>query len=192
MLREFGPIKRPVQNAAREVWNEKPWKEPVLLDGPVCYIVDGYNLIFAWPVMKELADKSLDLARERLEGRLQSFAAFTGSRVLLVFDGWRVTGGTGSQEAREPLTVVYTAENETADMYIERELGERAAKDKRKMPAVVSNDNLIRLCVIRLGGLRIDCEAFEELCGEAMERLRKLSSAERKRLGAPVLAEEEK
>ena len=52
------------------------------------------------------------------------------------------------------------------------------------------NDNLIRLCVIRLGGLRIGCEAFEERCGEAMERLRKLSSAERKRLGAPVLAED--
>ncbi len=152
--------------------------------------MDGYNLIFALPELKEAAEKSLDLARERLEIRLQNFAAFTGSRVQLVFDGWRVAGGEGSAEDRPPLSIVYTAENETADMYIERELGERAAKDKRKMPAVVSNDNLIRLCVIRLGGLRIDCESFAELCKEAMERLRKLSSAERKRLGAPVLAED--
>lgn len=192
MLREFGPIKRPAAHAGTEVWSEKAWKEPVKLEGPAEYIVDGYNLIFAVPELKADAEKSLDLARERLEVKLQNFAAFTGSHVQLVFDGWRVAGGEGSAEDRPPLSIVYTAENETADMYIERELGERAAKDKRRMQAVVSNDNLIRLCVIRLGGLRIDCEAFEELCGEAMERLRKLSSAERKRLGAPVLAEEEK
>ena len=191
MLREFGPIKRPVLSTGTQVWGETAWKEPVALEGPAEYIVDGYNLIFAWPELKEAAEKSLDLARERLEGRLQSFAAFTGSRILLVFDGWRVAGGTGSAEERLPLSVVYTAENETADIYIERELGERLKKDRKNMPAVVSNDNLIRLCTIRLGGLRIDCESFAEIYEEAAERLRKLSGEERKKLGAPVLPEEQ-
>ncbi|MBR5981075.1 MAG: NYN domain-containing protein, partial [Firmicutes bacterium] len=107
-----------------------------------------------------------------------------------VFDGWRVAGGTGSEEEREPLKVVYTAENETADMYIERELGERLAKDKKKMPAVVSNDNLIRLCVIRLGGLRLGCEDFAEEFGKTMKRLEKAARAEGKAIGMPVIAEE--
>ena len=192
MLREFGPIKRPAPGGKTEVRSEAAWREPVELAGPADYIVDGYNLIFAWPEMKELAEKSLDLARERLEGRLQSFAAFTGSKVLLVFDGWRVAGGTGSEEERLPLTVVYTAENETADMHIERELNERLKQDRRNMPAVVSNDNLIRLCVIRLGGLRLACEEFAAEFEETMKRLEKAAGAEGKAIGAPVLPEEKR
>ena len=80
--------------------------------------------------------------------------------LLLVFDGYRVAKSPGSQEERPPLEIVYTGENETADMHIERYLAERRGKKGSEAPAVVSNDNLIRLSVIRQGGLRLSCELF--------------------------------
>ncbi|MBQ5953533.1 MAG: NYN domain-containing protein [Lachnospiraceae bacterium] len=187
MLREFGPIKRPAVSSRTEVWNsDEPWREPVKLDGPQEMIVDGYNLIFAWPELKEAAEKSLDLARERLEVMLQSYAAFTGRKILLVFDGWRVAGNAGSEEEKAPLTIIYTAENETADMAIEKELSARQAEKNRAMPVVVSNDNLIRLAVIRTGGLRLDCASFTEEYREAMRRLSEITK-EKKALGEAVL-----
>ena len=183
MQREFGPIKRPaLRPGAERFYEAAPWREPVELKSPEDYIVDGYNLIFAWDELKKLAEKGLDYARTQLEHRLQNFAAFTGRRVMLVFDGYRVPGGTGSEEARAPLEIVYTAENETADMYIERYLTERK---KKESAVVVSNDNLIRLCVIRQGGLRMSCELFLEEYAEAMRRLKELT-AEGKAFGAPA------
>ena len=185
MLREFGPIKRPSLSARTEIRGGAEGQDPVVLNSPEEYIVDGYNLIFAWAEMKALAEKGLDFARERLELRLQNYAAFTGRQILLVFDGYRVAGGTGSAEERLPLSIVYTAENESADVYIEKELNERRAAKKRNMPVVVSNDNLIRLAVIRTGGLRMSCGAFIAEYEEAMERLAGITEKEKK-IGTPA------
>ena len=187
MQREFGPIRRPVISSRSQSFDAAPWRDPVELSGPGEYVVDGYNLIFAWDEMKKLTEKGLDYAREQLERRLQNFAAFTGRQILLVFDGYRVAGSSGSEEAREPLQIVYTGENETADMHIERYLTERRAKNKNDSPAVVSNDNLIRLCVIRQGGLRQPCEAFIAEYEEAMARLEEMTEGGKKPLGAPAL-----
>ncbi len=183
MQREFGPIKRPVMTGLSQRFEKIPWQEPVELSGPGEYIVDGYNLIFAWEALKKLSEQGLDFAREQLERRLQNFAAFTGKRILLVFDGYRVPGSKGSQEERSPLEIVYTAENETADMHIERYL---ALRGKKAAPAVVSNDNLIRLSVIRQGGLRLPCEDFIEEYEEAMRRLSEMTAEEQKAFGAPA------
>ena len=186
MEREFGPIRRPVYGARTEHFDAVSWREPVELSGPEEYIVDGYNLIFAWEEMKKLAEKGLDYAREQLEHRLQNYAAFTGRHILLVFDGYRVAQSPGSQEARPPLKIVYTGENETADMHIERYLAERRAARRKDAPAVVSNDNLIRLSAIRQGGLRLSCEIFVQEYEEAMRRLKELTGADGKPLGAPA------
>ena len=190
MQREFGPIKRPVLGSRTEHFDSAPWREPVELKGPDEYIVDGYNLIFAWEEMKKLAEQGLDYAREQLEHRLQNFAAFTGRRLLLVFDGYRVAKSPGSQEERPPLEIVYTGENETADMHIERYLAERRGKKGAEAPAVVSNDNLIRLSVIRQGGLRLSCELFIREYEEAVMRLQEMTAAGGKALGMPAVPPE--
>ena len=137
--------------------------------------------------MKKLAEQGLDYAREQLEHRLQNFAAFTGRRLLLVFDGYRVAKSPGSQEERLPLEIVYTGENETADMHIERYLAERRGKKGAEAPAVVSNDNLIRLSVIRQGGLRLSCELFIREYEEAVMRLQEMTAAGGKALGMPAV-----
>ena len=188
MLREFGPIKRPVQSGQKREWNSLPY-EQVELYSPQEMIVDGYNLIFAWPEIHALAEKSLDLAREKLEQRLQNYAAFSGRHIELVFDGYKVKGGTGSEEEKAPLSIVYTAENETADVYIEKELSRRRSERAHPMPLVVSGDNLIRLAVIRFGGLRMSCEAFVQEYEAAMEQLAEITKKSGKKLAAPLMEE---
>lgn len=188
MLREFGPIKRPSQGERRRPIDEVSF-EPVELCGPKEMIVDGYNLIFAWPELRSLSEKSLALARESLQVRLQNYAAFTGRHVELVFDGYKVAGGSGSAEERHSLSVIYTAENETADVFIEKELNARHEKKDGTMPVVVSGDNLIRLAVIRLGGLRMSCEDFAAEYEAAMEQLRTVTEKSGKGLVAPLMEE---
>ncbi|MBP5154663.1 MAG: NYN domain-containing protein [Lachnospiraceae bacterium] len=159
MLREFGPIKRPVISGTVRRFTEGPAPARRREAAAEEYVVDGYNLIFAWEELKQFSEQGLDFAREQLERRLQNFAAFTGRKILLVFDGYRVRKNPGSLEARPPLEIVYTAENETADMHIERYLAQRG---KKEAAVVVSNDNLIRVSTIRSGGLRLSCENFIE------------------------------
>ncbi len=183
MLREFGPIKRPIVSG---VTHPNPAVSPgaeLLTFSPHIYIVDGYNLIFFWPEMKELAAKSLENAREQLLRRLQNYAAYADKKLIAVFDGYRVGGGAGGQQDLPHLTVIYTKEHETADMLIERMLAEKK-KDERY--AVVSNDNLIRLSAIRQGALRVRCEEFLDEYVSAMTLLQERMEQEGGRIGSKV------
>ena len=190
MLREFGPIKRPVISGAVHTVYPSEAPDPVELKGTDSYIIDGYNLIFAWEEYKTLAAESLELARHRLAQSLQNFAGFTGKKILLVFDGYQVGGNAGETERMPALTIAYTKEHETADMYIEKLLAEAQKKDKLSR-AVVSNDNLIRLSVIRQGALRISCEEFIAEYAEAAERMRESLENGGIRIGSRLSWEEE-
>ncbi len=88
-------------------------KEPYLL-------VDGYNVIFAWKDLKELAGVSLDGARGRLMDILCDYQAMKGCRVILVFDAYRLQGHPVEFMDYNNIHVVYTREAETADQYIEK------------------------------------------------------------------------
>lgn len=57
-------------------------------------IVDGYNIIGAWPELRELRDVDLALARDRLVERMAEYQAFTGCKVIIVFDAHLVQGTT--------------------------------------------------------------------------------------------------
>ncbi|MCQ2558646.1 MAG: NYN domain-containing protein, partial [Oscillospiraceae bacterium] len=84
MMREFGPIRRPVYSAPKI--NAAP-KEPRNLSTHGKYvIVDGYNVLYAWKSTKELAKENLDLARNMLIDQLYGFAEYTGVSVVLIFD----------------------------------------------------------------------------------------------------------
>ncbi|MGN0702782.1 MAG: NYN domain-containing protein [Lentihominibacter sp.] len=87
---------------------------------PECLLVDGYNIIFAWEELRELAKVSIDGAREALIEILANYRGFRKCRVIAVFDAYRVKGGRRHTEQQGDVTVVFTAEAETADTYIER------------------------------------------------------------------------
>ena len=121
-------------------------------------IVDGYNVIFAWDELKSLADKSLDIARRRLIDILVNYQSYTKSEVVLVFDAYRVPGGTGSKTTEAKLHIVFTKEDETADMYIERLVGEIGKNDSVR---VVTSDSLVQLGAFRSGVLRTSSGEFK-------------------------------
>lgn len=82
-------------------------------------IVDGYNIIGAWPELAKLRDIELEQARDRLIDALADYQAYSGMKVYLVFDAHQVPGLGGKYE-QSKLEILYTKEKETADELIER------------------------------------------------------------------------
>ena len=165
--RTYGKIKRrgqpgDAQKAARAAMHTSPGvSAPVKAPpaGPDYLLVDGYNVIFAWDELRKLADGSLDAARRRLMDILCNYAGYKKCIPILVFDAYRVSGGTREVEKHHNLYVVYTREAETADMYIERATHELAKEHRTR---VVSSDGAEQIIVMGHGALRISARAFAE------------------------------
>lgn len=88
-------------------------------------VVDGYNIIFAWPEFEKLRKTGMNHARARLVDILVNYAAMSGDHVVLVFDAHLARKNVEHVEAAgDSLEVVYTVEGETADAAIERLVGE--------------------------------------------------------------------
>ena len=77
--------------AAESAERQAPAKKEYLL-------VDGYNVIFAWPSLSIIAQDNLDLARRQLADILANYRGYTKCELVLVFDAYRVPGGEGSRE----------------------------------------------------------------------------------------------
>ena len=101
------------QPAVTKVYKGSVQKEPYLL-------VDGYNVIFAWQDLKELAQVNLDGARGKLMDILCDYQAMKGCQVIVVFDAYRLQGHPVEHLDYHNIHVVYTKEAQTADRYIEQ------------------------------------------------------------------------
>ena len=120
-------------------------------------LVDGYNIIFAWENLKTLAQDDLNLAREKLIQILSNYQGFKQCNVILVFDAYKVKGNVGDIEKVNNITVVYTKEAETADMYIEkvtREIG------RKYIVRVATSDSVEQLIIFGYGAYRVSANAF--------------------------------
>ena len=169
MEREFGPIRRPSYQAAQR--NEAPAAASSAPPKKETLIVDGYNVIFAWPELKALAKERLDLARERLMDLLANYAGFTKAELVLVFDAYRTPSHPGTHSDWHNIHVVYTDDGETADAYIER-----LANDigKNYTVRVVTSDSLIRLSALRSGVLRTSSGEFEGEVAWVLQQIEEL------------------
>ena len=157
MERHFGPIKRPQYDAPRK----KPATDQITIRPPrkSAIIVDGYNIIHAWPDLAEQAKNDLDAAQRRLLDRLSSYAGYKKCYIVVVFDGYKVKGNPGEKSTFHNISVVYTKENETADAYIEAlaaEIGNNYAV------RVATSDALIQLSSLRSGVLRMSARELLE------------------------------
>lgn len=83
-------------------------------------LVDGYNIIFAWEELHELAKINIDGARGRLMDILSNYQGIRKCTLILVFDSYKVEGFPGEIQQYHNIHVVYTKEAETADQYIEK------------------------------------------------------------------------
>lgn len=167
MLREFGPIRRAVYSAPKV--NSAVGIELSAKKKKEHLIVDGYNVIFAWEELKDLAKDNLGLARAKLIDLLANYQGFTKSQVVIVFDGYKVSGNTGTRQTQSGVHIAYTKENETADMYIERLANEIG---KNESVRVVTSDALIRLSALRSGVLRTGSREFKNEVDWVLEQIR--------------------
>ena len=168
MQREFGSIKRPLYHAPEN----RPATEEISIRPPrdSAIIVDGYNIIFAWETLAELAKSDLDAARRRLCDILSSYAGFKKCRLVLVFDGYKVKGNPGEKETFHNIQVVYTKENQTADAYIEA-LVEQIGKNYAVR--VATSDALVQLGSLRSGVLRMSAQELQLEVASAASEMKK-------------------
>lgn len=178
--RTYGPVKDrrhngPSWNTADGVSSAPPstrkyrgHEDP---SGENCLVIDGYNLMHAWPEIAELMKTDFPGARELLIDRLANYRSYTGIRMLLVFDAYKVKGGTGSSERIHGIDVVYTKESQTADSYIEQ-VTYRIAKKFRVH--VVTSDGLEQLIILGNGALRFPSDAFVQEVLRVEEEIREI------------------
>lgn len=83
-------------------------------------LIDGYNIIYSWPELKELADLNMDGAKVKLLDTLCNYQGIKKCEIIVVFDAYRVQGHYTELMDYHNIHVVYTKEAETADHYIEK------------------------------------------------------------------------
>ena len=159
-IRTYGRIERKAENGpkkfssgtAEKVPREaKPVKEYLL--------VDGYNVIHAWPDLKELAQMNFEAARNKLMDILCNYQGYKKIPVILVFDAYKVEGFQQEIQKYHNIHVVYTKEAETADQYIEKVVHEIG---KRYHVTVVTSDGIEQIVTLGQGGTLISSREFLE------------------------------
>lgn len=172
----YGPIKRKNSEAMhtpRSAGSEriKPPKAVPLPEGPEYLLVDGYNIIFAWEELAELARTDLDAARHRLIQILCNYQGYRRCELILVFDAYKVKGNPGSIERQHGIHVVYTKEAETADMYIEK-VTHTLAKEHRVR--VATSDGLEQIIILGHGAVRVPARQFREEVEQVERAIREI------------------
>lgn len=126
-------------------------------------LVDGYNVIFSWPKLRELASDNMDSARDALIDILDDYQGAREGTLILVFDAYKVRGGTREISRRNKIYVVFTREAETADAYIEKTVHEIG---HRHDVTVVSSDGLEQVIILGEGARRVSSREFESIVAE--------------------------
>ena len=168
----------PLEGYGKSTSDYKQKKTP---DGEKEYLlVDGYNIIFAWEDLKELAAVNIDGAREKLMDILCNYQGFKKSTLILVFDAYKVKGNPGIVETYHNIHVVYTKEAETADQYIEKTVHEIG---RNYRVTVATSDQLEQVIILGQGGQRMSArellEDVIEVSHQIRETARQKSSSEK-------------
>lgn len=171
--RTYGPIKRRT-SFQKTNYNNQDQKQEIVQPLPECLLVDGYNVIFSWPELKELASTHLDAARLRLIDILGNYQGYKQCLLIIVFDAYKVKGSIGTQDKQHNVHIVYTKEAQTADMYIERVTHELSEKYH---VVVATSDALEQMIVIGRGArrmssreLKLEVESLTKMKKEEFER----------------------
>ncbi|MDO5142731.1 MAG: TetM/TetW/TetO/TetS family tetracycline resistance ribosomal protection protein [Eubacteriales bacterium] len=131
-------------------------------------LVDGYNIIFAWDELRAIAAGDIDAAREALIDQLSDYQAVRKCHLIVVFDAYKVKGGTGSIEKRHGLHVVYTKEAETADMYIEQASYDLSRKHRVR---VATSDGMEQMIILGHGAERMSATELQWEVEQAQQHI---------------------
>ena len=130
---------------------EETWDEFLL--------VDGYNVIFAWDELKNLAKENMEGARGKLADILCNYQGFRKCNVILVFDAYQVAGYQMEIQKYHNIHIVYTKQAETADQYIEKVVH---TIGRKYHVTVVTSDGLEQVVTLGQGGSLISSREFAE------------------------------
>ena len=117
-------------------------------------ILDGYNVINACVALKKISKNNLEDSRIYLIDKLVEYKAFTGEKVIIVFDAYAIKGKKNREESYKGIDVIFTKENQTADSYIEK-LATELASDKKKLVKVVTSDWAEQQIILGSGATRV-------------------------------------
>lgn len=163
--RTYGEVKRKTYTPSKKVTYNNTGDEKYLLKKKKppkkdsYLLVDGYNIIFAWKELKELAENNLESARVSLMETLCNYQGFAGITVILVFDAYRVKGNPGEVSKYKNIHLVYTKEAETADQYIEKTV-HRIGKNNNV--TVATSDALEQVIIFGAGANRMSAAGLKD------------------------------
>lgn len=148
-----GSVRDYTKEPVRKMKPKEPVKEYLL--------VDGYNIVFAWEELRELAEINIEAARGKLMDILCNYQGYKGCTLILVFDAYKVVGNTGEMLDYHNIHVVYTKEAETADQYIEK----LAHEIGRKYHVTVATSDGLEQLIIRGQGCALlsATELYDEI-----------------------------
>ncbi|MBU8908636.1 NYN domain-containing protein [Desertibacillus haloalkaliphilus] len=140
-------------------------------------LVDGYNIIGAWPELTKLKENDLAGARDLLVEKMAEYQAYTGYKVIIIFDAHMVYG-VGKKYHNFRVDVIYTRENETADERIEKLVLE--LKNIETRVYVATSDYTEQSVIFGNGALRksarellIEMKTIEQGIGKVVEKTKK-------------------
>ena len=160
--RTFGPMKRDRTAFQKKTVHSstpatryragKPRQEEYLL-------VDGYNIIFSWEELNELAKENIHAARDKLMDILSNYQGYRKCTLILVFDAYKVEGHVEEIVTYHNIYVVYTKEAETADQYIEKTVHRIG---RQYQVTVATSDGLEQVIIMGQGAHRISAQGLKK------------------------------
>jgi small GTP-binding protein len=179
----YGPIRRDKNPPGRtayfaqkqtnqsqsDIQSRRPKEQPKL---EKYLLVDGYNVIFAWKDLSELAKINLEAARTRLMDILCNYQGFRQETVILVFDAYRVEGNPGSSQTYHNIYVIYTKEAETADQYVEKAVHQMG---KKFDVTVATSDAAEQMIIWGDGARRLSAQGLLAEIKRTEEEIRELT-----------------
>lgn len=160
--RTFGPMKRDRTAFQKKTVHSstpatryragKPRQEEYLL-------VDGYNIIFSWEELNELAKENIHAACDKLKDILSNYQGYRKCTLILVFDAYKVEGHVEEIITYHNIYVVYTKEAETADQYIEKTVHRIG---RQYQVTVATSDGLEQVIIMGQGAHRISAQGLKK------------------------------
>lgn len=178
IIRKLGGANKNTGKTVREFHAEKP-KEVVYKPQKKrdkYYLIDAYNVIFAWKELSELAEGNIESARSRLLDVMCGYAAIIGVNLIVVFDAYRVAEHKTEIFDYHNIHVVYTKESQTADRYIEEFAHTNASKFDI---TVVTSDGLEQIIIRGEGCNLISSREFESIVAESQKQIMKTYAEQR-------------
>lgn len=158
-MRTYGKIERAGKRYSKVTQSFKPEKRKAEERGQEYLLVDGYNVIFAWDELKELARDNIEAARNKLMDILCNYQGYKKCILILVFDAYKVDGFVHEIQKYHNIHVVYTKEAETADQYIEKVVHEIG---KKYHVTVATSDRIEQVITLGQGGTLISSRELRE------------------------------